>query len=267
MNPFGATGKRAWVNAIGIGGVLLLLCACQPSSKPTTPSRMEPRVFIAPPLDIRPIIEENTAATLISQYPTSATAHYEMGRTLHARRRFADAVPFFKKCVEKDPLFVSAYFGLAESYRYSEPPQWMLAEQTYETLVKLAYTPSQRADAFMGLGNLYLDWHSIEGRKTSLTQALKAYRFALKADKQLSSAAYGIAIVYSRQQEWGKAERWFQEALSLASEPRDKAKALEALANIALIRGNIKEANNLIEEAKRAHPSYPATLWEPIREK
>jgi len=272
MNTFGAIGasrvtKRVSAIGIGLGSVFLLLGSCQPSRKPTTSVQTEPRVIIAPPLGRQPILDENTAATLINKYPTSATAYYEMGRMLHAHRRFAEAIPFFKKCIERDPLHISAYFGLAESYRYSEPSQWTLAEQTYKDLLKLAYTAPQRVDAYMGLGNLYLDWHTKEKREAFLVKALGAYQSAFDEDKQISSAAYGIGIVYARKQQWDKAERWFQKALSLAKRPREKAQALEALANIAMVRGEKAKAEKLIEEARQAHPPYEATLWEQVENK
>lgn len=265
------------IRNILIGVVILsfLVSSCKGRGGDETPPRLaaEPRVITAPVLpptgkiSAGELVREETAKRLVLQYPQSAFAHYELGRVLHAKRRFKDAIPVFQRSIQLDPLLLGAYMGLAECYRYSQPPQWEQAEASIRSLLNRAYTDEQRSEAYNALGNLYLDRHMYRKHLGDLEQAIRFYEKSLKLAPRDAGAAFGIGIALARQEKLREAEPWFERALEWARTPREKAKALEALANIAAAFGDEQRAQDLIEEARRVHPAYPATLWERKRER
>jgi len=222
---------------------------------------LEPQVIKAPPLEGRHILSIEQALALTKLYPLSARAHYELGRVYHARRDFSKAILAFERSIALDPLVVPAYFGLVDCYMYSKPPAWQKAEQTLSKLLQVAYMVEHRAAAYTYLGNLYLDMHSHLRSDKLLDKAEHAYKECLSLLKADSSCAYGIGIVAARRGKWDAARFYFEKAVEWSRSGREKAKSLEALANVFAEKGEMKKAKELIEEAQRVYPNYPATLW------
>lgn len=203
------------------------------------------------------------AQELVKRCPQSAIAHYELGRAAHARQEYEQAKEALKKSIALDPLLVWAYIGLARSFIYASEPDWAEAEATLLKLRELAYTAYYKYAAERELGNYYLDRHTVLSNPSDLEKAREAYLSALKHLPQSkdSSAAYGIGIAWARSREWAKAKPWFEKAVAWANRARDKAQALEALANLYAELGDRKQAQALLEQAKQTDPSYPAELW------
>ncbi len=247
-------------------------CTSQRPTSSSSPPESEPRVRrreALPPAFADPFIPSLAdAQELLKRHPNSAIAYYELGRVYHAKREYEKAIPLLERSLEFEPLLLHAYVGLSDCYRYKQPPDWQKGEEVLLRLQSLAYGSRYRYLAQMELGNFYLDRHTALKDVSDLEKAECAYRRALKEfpNSQSSNTAYGIGTVYARRRDWKQAKIWFEKAVEWAKESRHKARALEALANVYAELGDQRKANELIEEAKRAHPNYPARLWAPSEE-
>ncbi len=221
-------------------------------------SQLKPRVIKAPSLGERsPSIEE--AQKLVQRFPQSGYAHYLLGLAYYEKKEFSKAVSNLEQALKLDPAIMSAYYGLA--YSYSMLGKWEKAKAAWNRLLKASPPKRDRYNAYMGLGNIALDRHGKSLEPRFLVEAEQAYQRAIWVNPLEFSAFYGLGIVAARRQQWDKAKDLFEKAFSLASTPRDKAKSLEALANIWLEKGDQKRAKRLIQQAKEIDPSYPAVLF------
>lgn len=261
MHTFG--GRRGDLGStLAVLLLAIMLMGCERQNARLSHPAVEPRVVIAPPLSVEAVISEQEAQDLVARFPESATAYYELARTLHLQKRFVEATPLFQKCIQLDPLRIDCYWGLSDCYRYSQPPKWEQAESVLRDAFVHAYTSETRAVTCINLGNLYLDRHSLQKLQNDVVLARNQYIEALKHQNRSSSAAYGVGITFARQQQYTEASQWFERAVEWARTPREKAKALEALANAVATLGDRERARQLIEEARQVNPHYPATLWD-----
>ncbi len=230
------------------------------SLRPGVPWDKKAVPFYTPEAEGR-VLTTAEAQELVNRYPQSAIAHYELGRADHARQEYEQAKDALKKSIALDPLLVWAYIGLSRSLIYASKPDWAEAEATLLKLRGLAYTAYYRYAAERELGNYYLDRHTVLRNPLDLEKARQAYLLALKHLPKDIGAAYGIGIAWARSREWAKAKPWFEKAVAWANRSRDRARALEALANLYAELGDRKQAQALLEQAKQTDPSYPAKLW------
>jgi len=218
-----------------------------------------PRVIRAPRLKARvPTIEK--AQQLVVKFPKSGYAYYLLGCAYYERKEYTKAVSAFEKALRLDPALIDAYYALA--YSYDILGKWDHRKIVWRKLLQLP--PPTKEDvyaAYIGLGNVALDQHGKTKDIRLLSEAEKAYQRALKVIPQKANAYYGLGIVFARRQQWDKAKELFEKAFLLSSTPRDKAKSLEALANVWLEKGDRERAKRLIQQAREMDPNYPATLF------
>jgi len=240
--------------------ILVLLNGCEKKSHYSNKHGAKmPRVIRAPNL-MEPVPTVEKVRQLVMKFPNSGYAYYLLGCAYYGRREYSKAVSAFEKSLDLDPAIIGAYYGLA--YSYNILGKWDHTKLIWEKLLQLP--PPTKEDiyaAYMGLGNVALDQHWKTKDVSFLSEAEKAYQRALKVTPQKADAYYGLGIVFARRQQWDKAKELFEMAFSLSSTPRDKAKSLEALANIWLEKGDREHAKRLIEQARKIDPNYPATLF------
>lgn len=250
------SGQKSFVNALLLAvPVLLTGCSHQPSAPPA--GTLAPRVITAPPLTSQSFSIEN-AQELAQKYPNSPTAAFKLAAAYYDQKQFTQAIPLFQKTIDRDPLFLSAYYGLAFSFNQTQ--QWAKCKDVWQSLYNVASQPSDRYQVLVGVGNVCLDEHAHTRDRTPLSEALEAYRRAAKIMPRNSDAFYGIGIVYARRDGIRLAKDYFDKALLHAKHPRDKAKALEALASCYWAMEKREESKRLLRDARKADPTYPATI-------
>jgi tetratricopeptide (TPR) repeat protein len=241
--------------------ILVLLNGCEKKSHYSSKHGAKiPRVIRAPNL-MGPIPTVEKARQLVIKFPNSGYAYYLLGCAYYKRKEYIKAISAFEKSLDLDPTIIGAYYGLAYSYNILE--KWDHIRLIWKKLLQLPLpTKEDIYAAYIGLGNVALDQHRQTKDVNFLSEAEKAYQRALKVFPQKVDAYYGLGIVFARKQQWDRAKELFEMAFSLSSTPRDKAKSLEALANIWLEKGDQEHAKRLIEQARKIDPNYPATLFQ-----
>lgn len=251
--------ERAIINLF-FTAILITLNGCEKKSYYSSEHGTKmPRVIRAPKLKGHiPSVEK--AQQLVVKFPKSGYAYYLLGCAYYERKEYTKAASAFEKALRLDPALIDAYYALA--YSYDILGKWVHTKTVWRKLLQLS--PPTKEDvyaAYMGLGNVALDQHGKTKDVHLLSEAEKAYQRALKIVSQKADAYYGLGIVFARRQQWDKAKELFEKAFSLSSTPRDKAKSLEALANVWLEKGDRERARRLIQLAKEIDPNYPATLF------
>lgn len=240
--------------------VLILLNGCEKKGYYSSEHGAKmPRVIRAPRLKGRvPLVEK--AQQLVVKFPKSGYAYYLLGCAYYEREEYTKAASAFEKALRLDPALIDAYYALA--YSYDILGKWDHRKIVWRKLLQLP--PPTKEDvyaAYIGLGNVALDQYGKTKDIRFLSEAEKAYQRALKVISQKVDAYYGLGIVFAHRQQWDKAKELFEKAFLLSSTPRDKAKSLEALANVWLEKGDRERAKRLIQQAREMDPTYPATLF------
>jgi len=172
----------------------------------------------------------------------------------------AGSIPFFKRAIELDPNFASAYARLGASY--SNLWQVTLANENFTKAFELRERVSERERFFFSFGYEA----SVIGDYEEAAQTLELWSQSYPRDSQPWTS---LANIYMKTGRWDKAERYAQEALAL--DPKYGANYFN-LASIYLALGRLDAANDIgrqamtkLDESARLIPYWIAFLRQDAR--
>jgi len=189
------------------------------------------------------VLDHSKEASVLD--PTNARAHEMMGLAYFNLRLYGNAGKSLGLAISLDPKNVDLYLEIAMVYRTQG--QDGPAE---EMLLKAAQIAPDRIEPALELGTLYLDNKKLDKADDEVETVLKSH--------PNSGAAYRLKgkILLAR----GKKEdavEMFQKSLTL--EP-DDPEALVGLALAYVSLGQLKEAEAIMEKARKAHPKNETVL-------
>lgn len=166
-----------------------------------------------------------------------------------SREDLHKSIEFFEKALEKDPNFVPAYVGLADSYRILGNNGMIPPEAAFpiarELALKALALDSRIAEAHTSLAAIKRDydwdWSGSE----------KEYRLALQLNPDYSLAHHSYALLLSDLGRHDKAIREIRAARDL--DPLDPRLA----ANVGLIFHRADKHEQALEELRKAKDLYP----------
>jgi serine/threonine protein kinase/tetratricopeptide (TPR) repeat protein len=195
--------------------------------------------------------------------PTSAVAYTNLGRALHAQKKFPEAIAACQKAIEIDPTQAFTYSGLGVVY---------MDQRRFPEAIAACQKAVELAPTFAGAhSNLAaaLEWAG------KLDEAVAANRKAIACDPKYAPAHRNLGLCLSRQRKWDEAIAAYHKAIDL--EPKnawgynglgamfheqrkfDEAitayrKAIELDPRFALAYSNLSEALNFLAWALATDP-------------
>jgi len=190
----------------------------------------------------------------------------KLGQSVRARQTFLQALSFARS--HRDPWLeatttLNLGFIAMQANHYDEAVDW--SNLAYRQAVKFGYENSMQIAA----GNLGWSYYELGDDERALEQFLDAGKAAARLGnvryqlKWLTTAGY----VYRDAGDWDRAARSYRQALNLAQQihsREDIANALDDIARVSVLNGNLDEADATIallqrtENGSGTHPS--ATL-------
>lgn len=164
-----------------------------------------------------------------------------LGLIAKERRDFKSAENYFKKAIEVDLKYPSAYYNLATLYFGLKKAT--LADSLFRKF--LEFKPNS-ASAYIGLGKIYI-------AKEEYQSAKEYYIKALSIDPNNPISNYNLAIIYSKLKENSLAEQYFKKTISL---DETYANAYNGYANLYKNIGKNKEAIDYYRKAVELDPSF-----------
>jgi len=185
---------------------------------------------------------------------------YSLGMKNKNANSDAGSIPFFKRAIELDPNFASAYARLGASY--SNLWQVTLANENFTKAFELRERVSERERFFFSFGYEA----SVIGDYEKAAQTLELWSQSYPRDSQPWTS---LANIYMKTGRWEKAERYAQEALAL--DPQYGANYFN-LASIYLALGRLDAANDIgrqamtkLDDSARLIPYWIAFLRQDAR--
>lgn len=125
---------------------------------------------------------EIKAKKIIKKFPNYLVIYNILGMTLHAQKKFLEAIKYFNKVIQMNPGFVIAINNLGNTY--FAIGDLSNAETTFRKVIEIdpKYTP-----AMNNLGNLKKELNDID-------EAIKYYESALKIDEKLPLVHNNLGI-------------------------------------------------------------------------
>ncbi len=160
--------------------------------------------------------------------PKYANAHINLGNALRNQGKLDEAIACFRKAIELDPKSAIAHNNLGLALR----DQGKLDEAIASFRKAIELDPKYAA-AHNNLGRALRD-------QKKLDEAIAAYRKAIELDPKFASAHYDLGNALKAKGDLDGAERAYREAVRLDGEHHGAA--IDALAELVLSRGNLKEA-------------------------
>ncbi len=179
----------------------------------------------------------------VDLYPSNPVAHNNLGASLAARNRQAEAVPHFRKLLQLTPENKVTHYNLALALATMGKPDEALPH--FGEFLK--YHP-ENAPGHFNFGV------TLE-RRGRVREALEQFSRTLEIDPGYEKAHYSLAVLLERQGRPAEALPHYREAVRLnPGEARyrwDLAKAAQGL-------GEMAEAGEEYERARRLDPNWPA---------
>jgi tetratricopeptide (TPR) repeat protein len=132
------------------------------------------------------------------------------------------AIPYLQQVLSIDPVNRPAMRQMAELYRQTQ--QWQIYAQVLSKLVDMTENPSERADAFVGMGELNEEQFKLPD------QAIKYYRDALEAVPTHLGAIRALERIYRAREQWSDLVEVLRRKVEAVSEPEDALMAKLELA-------------------------------------
>jgi tetratricopeptide (TPR) repeat protein len=171
---------------------------------------------------------------IVKHFPDEKEAFHWIGRCYLSRRQFEEAVRYYNKAIEIDPLYKFVYSELAYVYeRIGDFDKSIWAINKYISLAPNEANPyDSRADLCAYNGKI--------------DQAIESYKKALeiKPDFYKSLAKLGHMYIFKR--EYAKAESCYQ-TLSSCGEKGIRSEGRTYLAYIPLYQGRLEEALKVLD--------------------
>ncbi len=160
--------------------------------------------------------------------PKYGLAHVNLGHALREKRRGDDGIAEYRKAIELDPKFAAAHVNLGHALRDMGRGDDAIAE--YRKGIEL---DPKNGRAYDNLGHALRDMGRVD-------EAIAEYRKFIELDPKFAAAHYFLGLAMKAKGDLDGAERAFREAVRLDGEKHGDA--IDALAELLLSRGNLKEA-------------------------
>jgi len=184
--------------------------------------------------DTTQVIEE--LRKIIQRYPEDKEAVLTLGSAYYSRGENAEAVHYFERAIEIDPLYKLAYNSLAYAYYFlGDPDKAIWAINKYISLVPDEPNPYDTR------GDLYR-W---DGK---IDQAAQSYRKAVEIKPDLWESVANLAEMYLFKGEYAKAESCYQKIASSHEESWRRAQGRAYLALVPLYQGKFEEALAVLDD-------------------
>lgn len=165
---------------------------------------------------------------IVTQKPSEALPHFELGYAYSALRRFEDAIPAYRRAIELDPTMVAAHLNLGLALLGSDPAAALVSFRRAADLTPTDGRP-----------------HYLEGRALELTgklpEAVEEYRSAAAMTPKDEPIRIALASALMKTGKFSEAEKQFRDAL--ATNP-DSAPAKLGIAESLLREQKLAEAND-----------------------
>ncbi|HSV95351.1 MAG TPA: tetratricopeptide repeat protein [Spirochaetota bacterium] len=122
----------------------------------------------------------------------------------------AGAAAMYKKAIMENPVYLEAYFGLAELYRRTARPDDAIA-----TLEEVKKIRPDNEKSHVYLGHLYYVKRHARNRKYILTQAIRNFERARDINPANPETLHGLAEVYLHMGDRDKADELREAAMAL----------------------------------------------------
>ncbi|HUO33351.1 MAG TPA: tetratricopeptide repeat protein [Candidatus Acidoferrum sp.] len=187
--------------------------------------------------------------SLLAQgYADEAASHFEkahdtaaLGISLVEAGRPADAIPYLKEAVSKNPDDPDLLYYLGRA-------AGLLSRQAFDAL-ESRFPDSARAHQMMAQNYAVL---------RDEPNAEKEYKAALQAKPDILDVHMELGQVYARAQQWDKAEGEFR--IEAQMQPGN-AEAFYRLGDALLQQGKVKDARVALERSDKLRPNMPQTLY------
>ncbi|MBF0416494.1 MAG: tetratricopeptide repeat protein [Magnetococcales bacterium] len=181
------------------------------------------------------------AVTMLSQLVRAPEARYNLGNTLVALGRLAEAESCYAEALALRPDFVAALGNrghvLEQLGRLTE------AQETFQTLLRLV---PDHAGAFNGLGNVFL-------ARGELDRAREAYHQSIAVDPGSADACYNLGRILAMQRDFPAAVHWYRLAIDLKPA---FVQAYYNLGNALVALDDLEEATRQFHRALAIQPGY-----------
>ncbi|MFX0202556.1 MAG: tetratricopeptide repeat protein, partial [Candidatus Hodarchaeota archaeon] len=166
---------------------------------------------------------------IVERYPEEKEAFYELGSYYWAWGEYEEAVGYYNKAIEIDPLYKLVYNDLA--YTYNDMGDFEKSIWAINKYISLAPDESNPYDS-------RADLYAYNGK---IDQAIESYKKALeiKPDFYMSLIKLGDMYLFKRQ--YARAESCYQ-ILSSSPEKDTRSSGRQCLAYIPLYQGKFQEA-------------------------
>ena len=171
---------------------------------------------------------------IVGRFPDEKEACYWIARCHLARQQFVEAIRYYSKTIEIDPLYKMAYGGLAYVYeRIGDFEKSIWAINKYISLAP------DEANPYNVQGDLY----AYNGK---IDQAIESYKKALQIKPDFHKSWWNLGHMYLFKREYAKAESCYQK-LSSSPEKSTRSAVRTSLAYIPLYQGRFEEALEVLE--------------------
>lgn len=123
------------------------------------------------------------------------------------------AIPYLQQVLAIDPVNRAAMRQMAELYRQTQ--QWQIYAQVLSKLVDMTEDLNERADAFLGMGELNEEHFKLPD------QAIKHYRDALAAAPTHLGAIRALERIYRSREQWSELVEVLRRKVEAVSEPEE----------------------------------------------
>ncbi len=176
-------------------------------------------------------------------------AHYSLGMALQFERKYDDALAAFDKASKIDPSYLKAYYAqgvlLGRMGRLDE------ALKMYREAIQVENAdPKDLAEAYAGMGSIYF-------RQKKFDDAIRAYEKSTAINPEYAESWYNLGKTYSEKKDFKSAVDATQKAVGL--EPRNY-KYLTALAEKYNRLGDYSHATTAAQAATGINSNY-APAW------
>jgi len=205
--------------------------------------------LLAWPGELETELERPTVSRIDQKAVKSPSADYLMGRELLRDHEFAKSDEKFRECVQKDPLYVPAYVGLAENA--NRRGDWNAAKEAALSALQIDVYDAA-ANYQFGLAQLQLG---------KLTDAKEAFSLCVLSDSCRSAGFTGLAKARLKAGEWVRAAEAAEQALIYNALNADAICARSAALRHAKAKKR-PETLKPLKEFSAAHPLLALPLAE-----
>ncbi|MDH4222224.1 MAG: protein kinase [candidate division Zixibacteria bacterium] len=172
---------------------------------------------------------------IVERYPEEEEAFYSLGIAYFYRLRdYEEAVHYFNKAIEIDPLYKDPYNDLA--YTYNAIGDFEKSIWAINQYISLA---PDEANPYDSRGDLYA-WNG------KIEKAVESYKKALEIKPDFYISLEKLGHMYLFKREYAKAESSYKEIAS-SSEKRTRSNGRAYLALIPIYKGKFEEALTVLD--------------------